>query len=530
MLFDSYSDVNFVTDVDLVQVLEDIVPNHPTARLQRGMIRSDSLPFPFTVTNDMDLIDRTDQIRNAFWTEPELLVVAYVISTWAKAAGLIRRTTDHVGQLPKWKLLLMIVKMLSRKESICFDPNSTEISSHWLETFERISNFDHNEQAEIGHQLLTFFRAFSLADRSSLIDKFATTYQIDISTQHADALIEHSFRAFHTLAQTLSINSVIATAAGAIHEIERDIRNPKYKSLPRLLHKYGASNALFMEGSSRIVFECARSTKDLIFFNLYPHRRRPHHSQMQCYEPVLREINNTSESFTSASTFSEFYLHASRQFNLAKGLGNASFGPLRAQIKYGHIYVTHLPRLFVEEAGSSTIEMIHLALSKGYKSFSINQDIEEGETARKDITSLEIGRAVGSSEEKKSLELQLFSISDPLEATPSDAEVKRRKKSTLSPMTSAFESSVTSTSSIIDKLVSFGFLSSGKSSGFSICTVLYDCDANRNRNLQLTYDDQLNFVRASFRPLRWLLEDIKSVEGESWGCSYCIIIQSSSHI
>ena len=270
-----------------------------------------------------------------------------------------------------------------------------------------------------------------------------------------------------------------------------------------------------MEGCSRLVFEGAHSPKDLISFHLYSQRRRPNHSSLQCYDPILRDIPNTSKSGDTASAFSEYYLHACHQFNLAKCLGGASFGSLKIQIKYGNAYITHLPRLFLEEIGSSTIETVHLALSKGYKFVNASKEGMEGdEWEGRDVASLEIGRTPAILEEPKSLEIALPTSTEIPQPKTSDAPRRPRKRTTLSPMTSAFEASVTLTSTIVDELVGFGFQSLGKSSGYIVGTFLYDCNADRNCNLQLLYDDQLEFLRASHRPLRWLLDDVKACEGD----------------
>lgn len=515
MLFDSFSDVNLVSSPtdDLAVLFRTLKADYQNLKFANGTIRNEGLPFTFTINANFNLISQTKAVCAAFLEEPELLVAASAVTRWAKAASLLRRTADHVGLIPQWQLLLVLIRMLSEHQQMtspyCANDSPSKLSADWLAIFKHIESFGEEHKASVGYRLLTFFRALAFSDQQALAERLSSSYGVDLHPDKVLLLTEHAFRAFHTLAQTTSLGATIAASSTSMTEIEQDTRAGRRRPTAHLLRRYGASNSFFMEGSSLLLFYGCNSPKELVTFDLYSHRRRPHHYDKQCYQPVLRQQHDSVDDDSCSALFADYYAHTTRQFALARRLGSERFGSLKVQVKFGHVYVTHLPRLFIEEVGSSTVELVHQALAKGYTMVQ-KGDLFHGEedNDEKDLTRLEVGRVIEGESKPTVVAKEADFNTEPNKRLVS-VIVKPRKKPTLTAMTSSFEPSVPSTHSIIQKLESLGYTSVDRLSGYVVCTVVYDCDVDRNREMQLVYNDQLVLQRASYRPLRWLLEDIR---------------------
>ena len=352
------------------------------------------------------------------------------------------------------------------------------------------------------------------------------------------SLIESFFAIYNILAQS-------CTADQAIENIKKsplcafadDQQTALNLAQMRIMKKNGGKSAFFVAGSSKLLWHNCKGQKNVVHFSIYQGRKRPNHAQINCYSASLAHQNSNNQFESSDDyTFKEFYHTCFRQFTyLRDNFSVEKFGEYpNVSIKLGRSYFTNMPRLFVQEPLSCTIENIHLALSKGYRSIDLDfQELYSKSQAflmnfsnaeeSAECSPIENPQSLkdldeGASEVDKLKQYLESSGPNSTSGSPSDVtlSLKRKKSKNLSTLNSSFESYVPAATSISFFLEKFKFQLEEATEGHVAFIQLPSRDsAERKVQFQIVFDGQMNFVEAVYAPIKWLQVDVVSGSGPS---------------
>ena len=357
------------------------------------------------------------------------------------------------------------------------------------------------------------------------------------------SLCNSFFTIYNLLVQSVSIQSVldcIRTTYDSSNTFE--LIEPKNSRRVRLMMK-GFRSGFFVAGSSKLLFENSKSRNDLVHFEIYQAKKRPSHMDMNCFAPLLSYgtsddvQRNLVEQFSNIDVFAisdkivydEFYQVAFRQFTfLRDNYSVDKFGDqIVARIKLGSIYVTTIPKIFVQESLSCTVENVQLALSKGYRAIDLDfEDIFSKSQAfldsfrdegKDELTQLNSSVAAEDNPVKDLEALKQIIDKNNQKTAQIDAqtelkqkELKRKKSKKQGPMNSSFESWINSFTPIALFLEQYRFNLAECVENSVSCFVVVPARSNPKATIHLIvmYDSSMKFIEANYAPLKWIQLDV----------------------
>lgn len=561
-LFGSASDINLtfkgashkvVFLQALVPVVMEMFPGCSLSQAKdelyhRGHHHQSSFSFSIRfVDNTNTVIEPHLVVRRACEAEPWLFALLLVLQRWARAQGFVRRSTWHSGALSSNQLSVLVIMVLSSKGIISapMDIGTDDLLSSEGE-YSRMESLlnaisstnDASTSAKIGTALMALIDFLAFSPES---DVTALLKQSQVSTDDAQLLSatssllkEHAFKALHILAQTLSCQALwSALAISAEVQQELALSTAATKRSAKLLRRKGGSGggAAFMEGASLLLFQGANADVDRVAFELYQLKRRPQHLHTQCYTPVL--VSPTGAlSDVDSKAFNDYFAQAIKQFALLKRLGTPAYGSVKMAIKFGQLYLTSLPRMFLEEGASANVANVRRALAMGYEAVGQNRQKQFDPSAGLALEPMrETGvdedntdKAEGDAEEKEEKKPSTVSADVILQKGNEEGDLKAmkavvRRKAHLTPLSSSFEPFVFSEAGIRPFLRAFSFVpKEAPLSSYAVSLTLFNAVTSLNADYQLIYDSSLQFMKMSTRPLRWMVVDVKGGQAETAAC------------
>ncbi len=531
-MFFRSSDVNLVcSSSNGISFSQDILPAvsemfHVT--IQNDQIIHRGRPFSFVISQDnVEGLEQVKFIRGVVTDHPLLLAYMVVIQRWARAQNIVRKSSFHSGQISSTQLSSLLLTFMCRHLKLT--PSSAEDEDCLAEKqFEWLSSIiaslksalvtdDSDMISAMGAAFFTFIKFMTFSSEAELIYLFhESKCHQPVKTEFITSFREHFFKAFHILSQSLNVSSLWNVIVSA--EVEQEVTLARR---PGLFKRLGPSSAVFMEGSAVVLFEGAKSDLDQVTFELYQLRRRPHHVQKQCFFPVLREPVPFLYTNTSCKTYNDYFSHAIRQFDLARRTGSPEFGNLKMAIKFGNLYLTNLPKMFLEEGLSANVENTRKALMLGYKRVADTRTkalFDPSIPAKLDHMRPmnEVEEKVGKAVLTPADIIQQHEDDDGDEAQLKSMKAIVHRKTNLTAMTSSFEPYVHTDAGIRQFIQEFNLRPETSLSGYAVSLTLYNAATETNSDYQVIYDSEMKFMRLSDRPLRWMAIDLKNqeVDGE----------------
>jgi RNA-dependent RNA polymerase len=535
-LFDLTSDLNIFVEhpqmemlyEQLLKALKSSFPNSiSTQATYNGLapIKGSGSIFPFLIHFHSEGFEGwKDSLvtLNFFQKFPKLIPTWNFICRISRYLGLDKKIS--ITSLSK--LLVQICSQVFSLE-LLEDCHSSATVTSILSLFSRVESLEAEQDFVSEFNVSTCQVLWELMDFLCNEQKMRTKFP---NFNHS--LIESFFAIYNILAQS-------CTAEQALENIKRsplcafaeDHQNSLNLAQMRIMKKNGGKSAFFVAGSSKLLWQNCNGQKNVLRFSIYQGRKRPNHAQINCYSARIAN-QSCSNQFNASDdfTFKEFYHTCFRQFTYFRDNFSAEkFGKCQhVSIKLGHSYFTNMPRLFVQEPLSCTIENIHLALSKGYRCIDLDfQDLyskaqafftnfstaadegEENYPAAENPASLD----ESTSEIDKLKKYLDASAENSTSTSPADVtlSLKRRKSKALSTLNSSFESYVPSTTSILYFLERFKFQLQEATEGHVAFVQLPSREsAERKVQLQIVFDGLMNFVEAFYAPIKWLQVDVVS--------------------
>lgn len=526
------SDINIMTTSPLNDVISAVTDMFQIT-VQSNQIIHRGKPFSFTISSSdgKDHSAQVSYVRSAITSEPLLLAFLVPIQRWARAQGIVRKSIFQSGQISATLLSSILVKFAEKQafftiKSALTEPMTAEQEYNWITSLQQSLDAIATGNVEIignaGNLLFDFVKFMGFSDEAEILALVHSSHCHEpVGSELIMSFRGHFFKAFHILSQSLSVSSLWTVIASA--EVEQEVQLAAKR--PNLFKRLGPSSAVFMEGASVLLFEGSRSDLDPIGFDLYQLRRRPQHVSAQCFSPILREPDQFLALDTGSRTYNDYFIHAVRQFEMAKRVGSASdHGNLKMTIKFGRLYLTNLPKMFLEEGLSATVENTRKALALGYKSIGQKSRLfaDKDDMSSSGQFKLEPMRMLDEEEDSKGEgKSKVLTPADIIkkaeEADGTEAELKSmkariRKKSNLTPMSSSFEPHVLSDSGVRDFIQRFGFRSEAMLSGYAVSLTLFNATTEANSDYQVIYDEAMKFVRLSDRPIKWMVIDMKTAD------------------
>lgn len=465
-------------------------------------------------------IDNYENVRRLRSFVLNNLALTSTMVKWARQHRICRQSSRSDYKLSVSGLVTLMFELQSEAQltNIIIDDTNSESSlfEKWMAAHRQCHNNNDNET--LGRQVMHLLLCFS----------------------KLDGLSEAAYRSFHLLAQTLKIDSLWrhdSVWSAELAELDRRRRKLPSAPLPSskqpvlgFVRKRSAMSGLFMEGASRVLFSRGRTGKDALMFDIYHGRRRPQHETAQCY--TARPQLPVMEGRWSSYCRSAFYNHSFRQLIKLGSVGadSAVFGDVRAHIRLGRLYFTHLPRLFLEE-GAASVDLLERALQKAYHSVdratcrSLLRNSDSTISTSFEPVKPEQVDEIEDSIAVESIPQTIQEILDAQFARQNQTDkskelpVNKRRRTTSSPMTSSFEPHVENVELVKRLLLDCGIIQStiaeSTNSTVMVSCELFDVSAGQVRAVQVTYndDDLLVPIKITSRPLRWLCVDLVSNEG-----------------
>lgn len=553
--------VGFGSDVNVhVQTLENVlmekvypalIETFPTIKRRPGLLEYHGPPFSFTIFSNPEWHSAALQMRQMISKSPDSLSIALILLKWARSQHIIRSSSIHSGKVTSLALILYCLNIIKGKAldecpvgsahsvgSACPVGSADFEAAHLNELCQSLEKYDRIQTRNLGSLFLSVLQFSGFEDEVKI--KASINANIYIG-ENLKFIREYSFQAYQLLSQTLDLSNLWKMSHSP--EIEREI--VIRKKLPRLLRRWGRSNSIFMEGCSVLLFEGSRTKDDAVNFDLYQLRRHLHHFNTQCYSPALREPHEYNPISTDEFLYQEYFAHSFRQYNLVRRVGSEEYGVIKAVVKFGDLYTTNLPRLFMEDATSATVGRVQDALKLGYKAIN---DTKTNKFYRQKSEGFGIGPAreekadegslaingPDADTENASLQLQLEKL---MEEEERDGGLKAlkgkaKKKTSLSAMNSSFRPSISEDANLQIRafLSNNGFVCKDVlRSGHSVSLQLYNESMGGNFDAQVIYDEGGDYQCARYRPLRWISLDVRG-KGEGGTHDYRCMLQSTKPI
>lgn len=349
--------------------------------------------YPFTITiKDSNSVNSAEfnYVLEAILEDSINAVVIFSMVRWARMQNLIRKSRNGDGhKMSATHFAYLISKFLSKfssfeekseskklnqesqfniKNDMYSSSNMPIVITHLQSS---ITNFSISQVSAVGNRLLLLLQHFALTPYDQNDDD---EDEDDTSYKNFQHFREYMFQAFHILVQTLNIEALWNTVhtAGADSDISLSVisrMDRRRKSKPSLLEKSNGIGATFVEGASEIFFSKSKSAFDIIDFRIYHNPFRSSLRSTLSYRPVLKLLNHDSKLTDENFIYTQFYTHAHRQFDLIRRVGSAKVHGecLQFSMKVGFLYLSHLPRLFLEDQSAANISTLRQALAMSYQ-------------------------------------------------------------------------------------------------------------------------------------------------------------------
>lgn len=566
------SDINIyvrTTPITLYENLAPAISNLFLITYRHGMIEFRGSPFSFTIFCREEWHLPAACLRKLMRTDLDTFAIVLVVLRWARAHHLVRSSAKHSGKVSATAFALFCIQILKdeddeetgtragtetetemgdstlplgsvSEESIWLGQVSNYLKEATLKTFGRVGT----RMAKLLRNLWLYKEINVEKIVSSMIPS------VDIPSDVISSLSDYGFQGYQLVAQTLNVQSLWEASYCGMVEVEVFTNRKR----PRLSRRMGVLSPRFVAGSGNLLFKNGQSPTQGIEFDLYRQRRRPNHYNSQCYVPILREMMEEEEleqdfkringrDIYSGFLYEEFFAHSFRQFDLARKTGSVDFGMAKVSIKWGHLYVLGLPRLFVEDVMAATIERVQEALRRGYQTVSDslsdrflqgpNGDIQLGlalSTSLNDENENENENG-GMEERAKNSRLLEDIISQMAEGMDEMNASKPIivKRPTLGPMCSAFDPKITNDKRLKEFLEANHFTVEVEVQRITTNLTLYNESAKSNCQFQVRYDSKMNFQFMTYNPLRWMLVDVKNT-GQDGELDYRFILSSTKQV
>lgn len=183
--------------------------------------------------------------------------------------------------------------------------------------------------------------------------------------------------------------------------------------------------------------------------------------------------------------FAEFRQKFLTQFALAaKEHEAAVHGEMEFAVRFGRIYIFRVPKSFIEDAESVTVQMLQANLKRGYKAKPTGTGKPKRELV---VTNSSVTRRNARRSRQK---------------PKKPKEKKKEKKMQDKPCRSSYFTIIKSKEQVERFLRENGFVEEA-------CFEVYDVNTKGNEELNVKFDGELNFTELCFPSLRWYITDVK---------------------
>ncbi len=256
------------------------------------------------------------------------------------------------------------------------------------------------------------------------------------------------------------------------------------------------SQQLFVENASVFTFSNFQTEYDQVEFEAYKGERRSLHLTKNCW---TTRINRSLQEFTNECQ-NEIYLHVLKQLTKAKeAQQDYSF---MFQIKYGNVYFTNIPQMFLEESTSIPLIQLRKALKKGYKNVDINLEGGSGNIQKEP----EAKSSDSASEDE-------YEASMP-KKQKTDKVLTKKKKPTLGRASSAFDPNINKDISYLNLLFTENEFESESSETYLVYLELKNLK-NQVNCYRLKYNFNLELQRIETMPINWISIDVRNTSNEN---------------
>jgi hypothetical protein len=450
-------------------------------------------------------------MKKMIHSNPLLLPFLYTIIHFARNNGVFQILNS---EKIKWEIFVEFCIQFYVKENDLNDLNNSEIEEYiselyanrntndcsdtWISFQDQLDEYAQNEtnfcENQLGANLLNFYKKNALNEsKISFKSKFEENVISEMSELKGNELKSHFFRLFNTLSKSVNIK----TLWKIIHD-EEDF--PVYRSKLKITKISKArSQQLFVENASVFTFSNFQTEYDQVEFEAYKGERRSLHLTKNCWST---RINRSLQGFTKESQ-NEIYLHVLKQLTKAKeAQQDYSF---MFQIKYGNVYFTNIPKMFLEESTSIPLVQLRNALKKGYKNYDINPEGDSG-SIRKESENVVAKLSDSDSE-------------DEYEATMPkkkkiDKVLTKKKKHTLGRASSAFDPNISKDISYLNLLFTENEFESESSETYIVYLELKNSN-NQVNCYRLKYNFNLVLQRVETMPISWISIDVRNTSNEN---------------
>ena len=201
--------------------------------------------------------------------------------------------------------------------------------------------------------------------------------------------------------------------------------------------------------------------------------------------PMRMRMRPESNLSLEGKEFAEFKRKFLAQFALAaKEHEFGMHGEMEFAVRFGRIYIFRVPKSFIEDPESVTVQMLQANLKRGYKAKPTGTKKTKRELV---VTNSGVTRRNARRSRQK---------------RQKPKEKKKEKKMQEKPCRSSYFTIIKSKKQAELFLREHGFVEVG-------CFEVYDVNTKGNEELNVKFDGELNFVEMCFSPLRWYLTDVK---------------------
>ncbi|KAK3698052.1 hypothetical protein QZH41_010823, partial [Actinostola sp. cb2023] len=245
----------------------------------------------------------------------------------------------------------------------------------------------------------------------------------------------------------------------------------------------------FVKGASQILFESSRNNSEAVTLVPYHSYHHPQHDGTRLYTPMLasRWTLRGPSLTVSNHVFNSFKQKFITQFNLAARDHEESLhGVMEFVVRFGRTYIFRVPKSFIEDPESVTIERLQANLNRGYKA----TQTRKGRPPKPNLAISDSGVTRKAKRSRKKRQKQ------------EHPKVKKDKKMNEKPCRSSYFTNIRSKKAAEKFLQTQCFTEVERFED-------YDVIIKGDDELSVKFDEQLHFQELRFTPLRWCLTDVK---------------------